>query len=93
MKTAVGTFKGAIDPGFENLPRFSSMVPVGARAAGAVPPKVAMFCTGGIRCEKSTAIPEIRRWRRFITVGGGRYPETGLHEETLKANVFVFTSG
>jgi len=49
----IGTFKGAIDPktkSFSELPTW-----VRDQAALNGKPKVAMFCTGGIRCEKSTA--------------------------------------
>jgi len=56
-EVAVGSFAGAIDP---KTPTFSAF-PAWFRAhrdellAGNRPPRVAMFCTGGIRCEKSTA--------------------------------------
>jgi UPF0176 protein len=50
----VGTFPGAIDPGtdsFREFPRFAGEL------AGTSPDRpVAMFCTGGIRCEKATAL-------------------------------------
>ncbi len=49
----LGTFKGAINPHTESFRQFPSYV------AEHLDPtkhkKVAMFCTGGIRCEKSTA--------------------------------------
>lgn len=48
-----GSFEGAIDPGikrFRDLPAF-----VGAKLDPRRHKKIAMFCTGGIRCEKSTA--------------------------------------
>ncbi len=48
-----GTFEGAIDPGikrFRDLPEF-----VEQHLDPAKHKKIAMFCTGGIRCEKSTA--------------------------------------
>ncbi len=50
---AIGTFRGAVDPGTEAFGDF----PVWWRAEGArfAGKRVAMFCTGGIRCEKSTA--------------------------------------
>ncbi len=49
----IGTFKGAINPqtkSFSELPEW-----VEQETALHHKPKVAMFCTGGIRCEKSTA--------------------------------------
>jgi len=49
----IGTFKGAIDPDIKTFREFPDWI----RARQDIKPetKVAMFCTGGIRCEKSTA--------------------------------------
>jgi UPF0176 protein len=49
----IGTFKGAIDPDIKSFREFPAWI----RAQKNIKPdtKVAMFCTGGIRCEKSTA--------------------------------------
>ncbi|MBC6442908.1 MAG: rhodanese-related sulfurtransferase [Rhodobacteraceae bacterium] len=50
-ETEIGTFDGAIDPGIETFGQFPAWWAENAvRFAGK---KVAMFCTGGIRCEKS----------------------------------------
>lgn len=52
-EVSIGTFKGAINPqtkSFSELPEW-----VEQETALQHKPKVAMFCTGGIRCEKSTA--------------------------------------
>lgn len=55
-ETAVGTFKGAIDPDLKTFRDFPAWFRAEReRLLGqGKPPKVAMFCTGGIRCEKST---------------------------------------
>lgn len=50
----VGTFPGAIDPGndsFRQFPEFAEEL-----AAQSTDRSLAMFCTGGIRCEKATAL-------------------------------------
>jgi UPF0176 protein len=50
----VGTFPGAIDPGndsFREFPEFAKEL-----AAESTDRPLAMFCTGGIRCEKATAL-------------------------------------
>lgn len=50
----VGTFPRAIDPGndsFREFPEFAKEL-----AAESTDKKLAMFCTGGIRCEKATAL-------------------------------------
>jgi UPF0176 protein len=52
-ETELGTFAGATDPGIE---RFSDFVTyVRENLDPAKHRKVAMFCTGGIRCEKASA--------------------------------------
>lgn len=50
----VGTFPGAVDPGndsFREFPDFAKEL-----AAQSTDRPLAMFCTGGIRCEKATAL-------------------------------------
>ena len=49
----VGAFKGAIDPQTENFGEFPGWLDEMARSSGKK--RVAMYCTGGIRCEKATA--------------------------------------
>lgn len=53
----IGTFKRAINPKTENFREFPAWFRAQrARLLGeGKTPKVAMFCTGGIRCEKSTS--------------------------------------
>lgn len=52
-EVALGTFPDAIDPGTSSFREFPAWVEANRdRLAGR---KVAMFCTGGIRCEKATA--------------------------------------
>ncbi len=56
-EVAIGSFAGAIDPGtasFSDFPAWYAEHRAGL-AAHAPAPKIAMFCTGGIRCEKATA--------------------------------------
>ena len=52
-ETAIGTFEGAIDPcteAFSDFPAF-----VAAELDPARHRRIAMFCTGGIRCEKASS--------------------------------------
>ena len=56
-ETAIGSFDGAIDPGtdsFRDFPQWaeSELRPL---VAGTAPKRIAMFCTGGIRCEKASS--------------------------------------
>ena len=52
-ETAIGTFKNALDPETETFREFPEYVK--NKMDPGKQKKVAMFCTGGIRCEKSTA--------------------------------------
>ncbi len=50
----VGTFPGAIDPGNDSFREFPTFAKELAETSKDRP--LAMFCTGGIRCEKATAL-------------------------------------
>lgn len=51
----VGTFPGAVDPGTASFADFPAWFRAHRDELLAGKKRVAMFCTGGIRCEKSTA--------------------------------------
>jgi UPF0176 protein len=51
-EVAIGTFRGAVDPGTKSFRDFPAWWE--ANKARFHNKRVAMFCTGGIRCEKST---------------------------------------
>jgi UPF0176 protein len=52
FEVAMGTFEGALDPGIKRFGQFKEFA---AKLDPAKHRKVAMFCTGGIRCEKASA--------------------------------------
>ena len=56
-EVALGTFAGAIDPGTRSFRDFPAWFRErrDALLGEGRPPRIAMFCTGGIRCEKATA--------------------------------------
>jgi UPF0176 protein len=54
-EVAVGTFPGAVDPGTASFADFPAWFRANRDTLLAGKTRVAMFCTGGIRCEKSTA--------------------------------------
>jgi len=56
-EVALGSFAGAIDPGTRTFREFPAWFRAfrAERAAQGPMPRIAMFCTGGIRCEKATA--------------------------------------
>jgi UPF0176 protein len=51
-EVAIGTFRGAIDPGTRAFGEFPDWWQANGKAFAGK--RIAMFCTGGIRCEKST---------------------------------------
>jgi UPF0176 protein len=65
----VGTFPGAIDPGTDSFREFPDFARDLA-AAGTDRP-VAMYCTGGIRCEKATALMLELGFERVYHLEGG----------------------
>ena len=94
-EVAIGRFAGAIDPQTPQLSRFSGVVSRRARAllAGGRRPRVAMFCTGGIRCEKSTAFLKAEGVDDVYHLHGGilKYLETVPPEDSLwQGECFVF---
>ena len=94
-EVAVGTFAGAIDPKtptFRDFPAWFRAQREALLGNGA-PPKVAMFCTGGIRCEKATAFLKAEGVDEVYHLEGGilKYLETVPPEESLwEGECFVF---
>jgi UPF0176 protein len=98
-EVAIGTFKGAINPAtrsFSELPGWveQEMADGGKLAAAdGKKPKVAMFCTGGIRCEKSTALLRARGFDEVYHLEGGilKYLETVPEAQSRwQGECFVF---
>lgn len=91
----IGTFEGAVDPRIESfgqLPEWADQELLN-ESSGDRPEKVAMFCTGGIRCEKSTAYLRARGFDQVFHLKGGilRYLEEIPEEESLwRGQCFVF---
>ncbi len=94
-EVAVGTFRGAVDPQtktFRDFPAWFRQERERLLGAGK-PPKVAMFCTGGIRCEKSTAFLKQEGVEEVFHLKGGilNYLETVPEPESLwQGECFVF---
>jgi UPF0176 protein len=90
-EVAIGTFKGALNPETKSF----SELPAWVRQEKSLreKPKVAMFCTGGIRCEKSTAFLRSEGFDEVYHLEGGilKYLETVPEEESLwQGECFVF---
>ncbi|MEO6292054.1 MAG: rhodanese-related sulfurtransferase [Burkholderiaceae bacterium] len=101
----IGTFKGAVDPrlkSFSQFPEWLMHQPkiAESEAKKAERPdgidkktKVAMFCTGGIRCEKSTAYLRAQGFEEVYHLEGGilKYLETVPEADSLwQGECFVF---
>ena len=87
----VGTFKGAINPEtrtFREFPEYVKQILDPQKHK-----KVAMFCTGGIRCEKSTAYLKEQGFDEVYHLKGGilKYLEEMPKEDSLwEGECFVF---
>jgi UPF0176 protein len=94
-EVAIGTFKGAVDPGTISFSDFPAWFRANRAALteGRNQPKIAMFCTGGIRCEKSTAFLKAEGLEDVYHLQGGilRYLEEVPAEKSLwEGECFVF---
>ena len=94
-EVAAGTFTRAIDPGTRSFREFPDWFRANReRLLGqGTPPKIAMFCTGGIRCEKSTAFLKAEGIDSVFHLQGGilKYLETVPAEDSLwQGECFVF---
>ncbi len=65
----VGTFPGAIDPGTQSFREFPDFVSALSESERQRP--VAMFCTGGIRCEKASALMLDAGFENVMQLDGG----------------------
>jgi UPF0176 protein len=91
FEVALGTFEGAVDPGLRSFGQFKDFA--ARHLDPATHPRIAMFCTGGIRCEKASAYLLSRGFAEVYHLKGGilRYlegvPET---ESRWRGECFVF---
>jgi UPF0176 protein len=87
----IGAFKGAVNPVTETFREFPEYVKKNLNPAKHK--KVAMYCTGGIRCEKSTAFLKEQGFDKVYHLQGGvlKYLEEVPVEQSLwQGECFVF---
>lgn len=94
-EVALGTFSGAIDPGTRTFRDFPEWVRAhrGEWQEEGKQPRIAMFCTGGIRCEKATALLKSEGLDQVYHLKGGilAYLENVAAEESRwQGECFVF---
>jgi UPF0176 protein len=91
FEVAIGTFEGAVDPAIASFGQFKKFVARHLDPARAQ--KIAMFCTGGIRCEKASSYLLARGFTEVYHLKGGilnyleRVPET---DSRWRGECFVF---
>lgn len=94
-EVTIGTFAGAHDPGTRSFREFpgwmQSRLSQGTTAMK--PKRIAMFCTGGIRCEKATAYVKSLGFDEVFHLKGGilKYLEEVAEEDSLwRGACYVF---
>lgn len=94
-EVGIGTFERAVNPHTRSFTEFPAWVAQQSQPGGLLEgkPRVAMFCTGGIRCEKSTAYLKSLGFEDVFHLEGGilKYLET-VPEESSRwhGDCFVF---
>jgi UPF0176 protein len=91
FEVAMGTFEGAVDPKIASFGRFRDFV--AQQLDPAKHRKIAMFCTGGIRCEKASALLLARGFAEVYQLKGGilKYLEDVPEAESRwRGECFVF---
>ena len=92
-EVAIGTFEGAVDPRTKSFSEFPDWFRAHRDALATGKTKFAMFCTGGIRCEKSTAFLKAEGIDDVYHLEGGilRYLENIPEAESKwQGECFVF---
>lgn len=89
-EVSIGSFDNAIDPNTESFTEFADFV---EDLDPAEHPRVAMFCTGGIRCEKASSYMLDRGFEEVLHLKGGilQYLEDVDPAESMwRGECFVF---
>ena len=91
FEVAMGTFEGAVDPGIKSFGQFKEFA--AQKLDPAKHKRIAMFCTGGIRCEKASAYLLAQGFGEVYHLKGGilRYLEGVPEQESRwRGECFVF---
>jgi UPF0176 protein len=87
----IGSFAGAVNPHTSTFTEFPAFV--AAQLSPAKPRKIAMFCTGGIRCEKASSYLLSQGFEEVYHLEGGilKYLETVSPADSLwRGECYVF---
>jgi len=91
FEVAMGTFEGAVDPALKSFGEFRDFAAL--KLDPAKHRRIAMFCTGGIRCEKASAYLLARGFAEVFHLKGGilKYLEGVPEAESRwRGQCFVF---
>ena len=86
-----GTFQGAINPNTDSFNKFPAWA--SQNHALLKDKKIGMFCTGGVRCEKSTAYLKSLGYQKLFQLKGGileYLAQTGNINKKWQGSCFVF---
>ena len=90
-EVAIGSFKGAIDPKTRSFRQFPDYVQQNLNPV--TQKKIAMYCTGGIRCEKASSFLLSQGFREVYQLKGGilsYLAEISPEESLWQGECFVF---
>ena len=94
-EVCIGTFENSINPNTRNFSEFPKWVDdhLESHLENKESTNIAMFCTGGIRCEKATSLLKNKGYKNIYHLQGGilQYLDEISEEENLfKGECFVF---
>ena len=94
-EVSIGTFQNSINPNTRNFSEFPKWVDdnLGCHIENKETINIAMFCTGGIRCEKATSFLKKKGYKNIYHLKGGilQYLDDISEEDNLfKGECFVF---
>ena len=92
-ETKIGSFQNALDPETSSFREFPDWVKKFKNSEDNTNKKIAMFCTGGIRCEKASSLMKEEGFKDVYHLQGGilKYLETVDKENSLwNGECFVF---
>lgn len=93
FEVELGSFKGSINPKTENFSEFKNYIKKNLHIDANK--KIAMYCTGGIRCEKASSYMLAKGFKNVFQLKGGilKYlEEVPLKNSEWKGECFVFDS-
>jgi len=94
-EVSIGTFKNSINPNTKNFSEFPKWVDdnLDGHLENKDATNIAMFCTGGIRCEKATSLLKKKGYKNIYHLRGGilQYLDDITEEKNLfEGECFVF---